>query len=94
MKCDHCIHKDVCLYTLQFEDLLCEARMLEVPNMFSIVLDCKYFKSDYQIRSNTNTTITNGPLNCSPYIPDSRFTYANAVSAESKSTLATEVHNQ
>ena len=94
MKCDNCVHKDVCLYTLQFKDLLCEARMLEVPNMFSIVLDCKYFKSDYQIRSNTNTTITNEPLNRSPHIPDSRFTYANAVSTESKSTLATEVHNQ
>ena len=94
MKCDHCVHKDVCLYTSQFNDVLCKARMLEVPDIFSIFLDCKYFYSDYQIRSNTNTTITNGPLNLSPYIPDSRFTYANAVSAESKSNLATEVYNQ
>ena len=94
MKCDYCVHKDVCLYTLQFKDLLCNAQMLEIPDMFSIVLDCKYFDSDYQIRPNTNTAITNEPLNSSPYILDSRFTYANAVSSESKSTLATEVHNQ
>lgn len=93
MKCDNCVHKDVCLYTSQFKNLLCKARILDVPNMFSIVIDCKYFKSDYQIRSNTNTT-TNEPSNSSPYIPDSLFTYVNAVSAESKSTLATEVHNQ
>lgn len=94
MKCDHCVHKDVCLYTSQFKDLLCKARILEVPNMFSIVLDCKYFKN-YCLYyfSNTNTT-TNEPSNSSPYIPDSGFTYVNAVSAESKSTLATEVHNQ
>lgn len=94
MKCDHCVHKDVCLYTSQFKDLLCKASLLEAPNMFSIVLDCKYFKNAYLYYfSNTNTT-TNEPSNGSPYIPDSRFTYANAVSAESKSTLATEVHNQ
>lgn len=94
MKCDHCIHKDVCLYTSQFKNLLDEARVrLDIPNMFSFVLDCKYFKNDcLYYFSNTNTT-TNEPSNSSPYIPDSRFTYANAVSAESKSTLATEVHN-
>lgn len=48
MKCDNCVHKDVCLYTSQF----------------------------------------NEPSNSSPYIPDSRFTYVNAVSAESKSTFS------
>ena len=62
--------------------------------MFSIVLDCKYFKNDYLYYFSNTKTTTNEPSNSSPYIPDSRFTYANAVSAESKSTLATEVHNQ
>lgn len=94
MKCDNCVHKDVCLYTSQFKDLLCKAQMLEVPNMFSIVLDCKHFKNDYLYYFSNKNTTTNEPSNSSPYIPDSRFTYANAVSAESKSTLATEVHNQ
>lgn len=98
MKCDNCVHNEVCLYSSHFHDLIEQIHdKLVIPNMFSVVLDCKYFKNIYPFNLNgtisndlINRGITYGAIN-EPYCESNNS--GNKYEIEGSSKASMEVYN-
>lgn len=59
MKCDNCIHGEVCAYENDFSDFLGKIANLDIPDPFIATLNCKFYQTEKILRSDITTIANN-----------------------------------